>query len=144
MRAVERCGAVLLKGAGRHCCCGWLAGNLLLNTCMQLPDCLSLFLRLVSCCHLSCPTPTSSLITANPDNNPDFCNSCICGVGIALVLGLDAAGVQVNGQPITALAAGASGDSSAAVNSLLGSCQATLGYAVRVGLWALFCWTSQQ
>lgn len=47
----------------------------------------------------------------------------MCGVGIALVTGLDAAGVKINGQPISTVAA----SDSSAVNNLLSQCSATLG-----------------
>ncbi len=56
-----------------------------------------------------------------------FCASCICGVGTALVLGLDAAGVRINGQPVSALAAG--GDASS-LNSLIANCSGLLGGAL--------------
>lgn len=60
--------------------------------------------------------------TANVDS-PTFCNSCICGVGVALAAGFEAAGAQINGQPITSLAA----SDPNAVNGILGQCQTTLG-----------------
>jgi hypothetical protein len=56
-------------------------------------------------------------------DSPNFCNACICGVGVALVVGLDAAGVKVNGQPLSALAV----SNSSAVNGVLTQCQTTLG-----------------
>jgi hypothetical protein len=51
---------------------------------------------------------------------------CVCGVGLALVLGLDAAGTTINGKPIMTLAT----EDPAATSSLLGACQTPIGFAV--------------
>lgn len=53
-----------------------------------------------------------------------FCRSCVCGLGTAIVLGFEQAGIKVNGQRVSDLAA--SGDINA-LNNLLTNCSAIMG-----------------
>ncbi|KAF8054977.1 hypothetical protein HT031_006867 [Scenedesmus sp. PABB004] len=53
-----------------------------------------------------------------------FCASCVCGVGTALVAGMERAGVALGGVPVAQLAA--AGDL-AGVNALVTNCSALLG-----------------
>lgn len=66
------------------------------------------------------------LCLADIDSMTDatFCNSCVCGLGTAIVLSFDKAGTKVNGQPVSALAA--SGDI-ATLSNLLSNCSAVMG-----------------
>lgn len=71
------------------------------------------------CCLLLLLLPA---VAADP-SSATFCNSCTCGIGVALVTGLEAAGVTVNGQPLSILAAA----DPAAFRRILDQCQGNLG-----------------
>lgn len=53
-----------------------------------------------------------------------FCKSCVCGLGTAIVLGFQQAGVKINGKPVTEIAA--AGDINT-MNTLLNNCSAEMG-----------------
>ncbi|KAF6252217.1 hypothetical protein COO60DRAFT_1644230 [Scenedesmus sp. NREL 46B-D3] len=60
-------------------------------------------------------------------SGPAFCSSCICAVGTALVSGFDRAGVLINGQRVSDLAAADDEAGVGAVNALMANCSAILG-----------------
>lgn len=82
--------------------------------------------------HIKLRTLPPAVYPADPSlfSGPAFCSSCICAVGTALVSGFDRAGVLINGQRVSDLAAADDEAGVGAVNALMANCSAILGVQV--------------